>query len=249
MKYLFGKINELPVEKRKPHSMEKFLYAFINKNPIFVDELLPLIENSLENESFQAEVMRAYKNDCMNEKAALLKKIEAKHGDKTEAVIYISQLDLINKRLTITTIQQLIKYLSNYLIEYQGELEILNGYYKNIHTQDGSSYIKKNYTNYKIGSILFSKYESSRRRIEILDQKYSEVVKSEYKKININIEDTDTQFFKYKLVSLNDKIRIINRDYSQAIHDKRMKQYFTISVPQKLLASIEKLIEKKCCPK
>lgn len=111
MKNIFEEINEFSSEKIALFSFGKFCYVFLNKDPIFVKKLLPLIQTSLANESFQADVMRAYTEGCMNEKAAILKEFEAKRDHPNAAKFYGPQLDLVDKRLAIKTIQHLIKYL------------------------------------------------------------------------------------------------------------------------------------------
>ncbi|MGK5024847.1 hypothetical protein [Janthinobacterium sp. RB2R34] len=245
MKIIFEEINELSSEKVALFSLGKFGYVFINKDPIFFNKLRPLIETSLANESFQEDVMRAYTEGCMNEKAAILKEFEAKRDHPTAVMFYALQIEQVDKRLAITTIQHLIDHLKNYLNEYPGTLEILNNSYKYIHGEDGSSYIEENYVNYRIGCILHSKHQSIRGRIEMLDLKYSEVVESEYEKIGIDIKKEDAQFSKYSLVSLNNNIQIFNNKDSQTIRDERIGRHFWIKVPRKLLSSIEILIEKR----
>ncbi|CAB3770406.1 hypothetical protein [Paraburkholderia solisilvae] len=244
MKNIFEEINGLSSEKIEKFSLGKFSYAFLDKDPIFIKKLLPLIETSLANESFQADVMRAYTEGCMNEKAAVLKEFEAKRDHPNAAMFYMPQLDLVDKRLAVKTVQQLIGGLNNYLDEYPGVLEILNNSYKNIHDEDGSSYIRENYVNYRIGCILYSKHQSIKGRTEMLELKYSKVVESEYEKIGIDIGKEDAQFSKYSLVSLNENIQIFNDKDSQTIRDERIGQHFWINVPRKLLTSIEELIEK-----
>ena len=244
MKNIFEEINELSLEKISLFSLGKFCYVFLNKDPIFVKRLLPLIQTSLANESFQAEVMRAYTDGCMNEKAAILKKFEAKRHYPNAAKFYTPQLELVDKRLAIETIQQLIDYLNNYLNEYPGILDILNNSYKHLHDEDGTLYIKENYVNYRIGCILYSKHQSSRGRAEMLELKYSKVVESEYEKVGIDIRKEDAQFSKYSLISLNENIQIFNSKDSQTIRDGRIGRHFWIKVPRKLLTSIEELIEK-----
>ncbi|MBN0423163.1 hypothetical protein JTM55_34415, partial [Pseudomonas aeruginosa] len=74
---------------------------------------------------------------------------------------------------------------------------------------------------------------------------YTDVVRSEYEKLGIDIEKEDLQFSKYKLISLSDNIQIFNDKDSQTIQDSRLDKYFWIKVPRGLLASIESLIEQR----
>ncbi len=74
MNEIFKAIDELNLNKVKWFSFGKFCYAFLNKEPVFINELLPLIESLLEDNGFQMTVMLAY-NDDLKEKEALLKNL------------------------------------------------------------------------------------------------------------------------------------------------------------------------------
>jgi hypothetical protein len=210
MENIFEEIDGLPSEKAERFKLGKFDFAFLDKDPVFIKKLLPLIETSLPNERFQTTVMCAYTENYMNEKAAILKEFGPRRDAPDAVVFYTLQLDLVCKQLAVKTIQQLTDYLKNDLNEYPGRLEILNNFYKSIHGEDGSSYIKGNYVNYRIGRILYSRYQRMRKRIDMLALKYSRLVECEYKKIGIDIRQEDTQFCKYSLVSLNENIQVLN---------------------------------------
>lgn len=244
MDIMFEEINKLPLEKAKSFSFGKFCYVFLSKDPIFIDKFLPFIETSLTEESFQEKVMRTYIKGCMIEKESIQRELESKRGQPNAIMFYKPQLDLIDKRLTVKTIQQLTSYLNNYFNENPGLLEILNNSYKNIHGENGALYIKENYVYYHIGNILYFKYKTTRRRIELLDLKFSKLVESEYKNIGIEIRKEDLQFSKYGLIRLNEKIQIHNNKDSQTIRDERIGKYFWINIPRNLLTSIEELLGK-----
>lgn len=245
MENIFKEINDFSSEKLEHFNLEKFCYVFLSKHSIFINKLIPHIEISLKSSTFQTTVMRTYTDAYLNQKLAIQQGFEAKRSHPSAVLFYMLKLELIEKSLEIKTIQQLIDYLENYLDEFSGTLEILNNFYKSIHGEDGSDYIKVNYLNYYIGNILYSKYQSKKRRIDMLDLKYSKVVKTEYEKIDIDISQEDVQFSKYSLISMSKNIQIFNDKDSQTISDDRLDKYFWIAIPRRLLTSIEELIKNK----
>lgn len=242
MENIFKEISELPLVDT---NFGKFCYAFVKKDSIFISKLSPLLKIELTNENLQIKVMSAYTDGYIKCKAAILREFEDRRSQPNADLFYKPQLELIENQLKIKTYKQLISYLEQDLIENPGTLVILNNYYKYINGEDGSTYIKENYVDYKIGNILYSKYQSIKERIEMLNLKYSGVVKHEYEKISIDINKEDVQFSKYSLISLNDNIEIFNDKDSQTIRDNRIGKHFWIKVPRKLLTSIEELIIKK----
>jgi hypothetical protein len=78
--------------------------------------------------------------------------------------------------------------------------------------------------------------------MEFIKYKYSHQLINEYAKIDINLQKADPEFHNYKLLSLNEHIRIMNDKDSQTLVDERIGKYFWIKVPRKLLFSIEQLI-------
>jgi len=245
MENIFKEINDFSSEELEQFSLGKFCYIFLSKHSIFIDKLIAHIEISLKSESFQAIVMRTYTDAYTKQKVAIQQEFEARRSHPSAALFYMPQLELVEKRLAVKTIQQLIDYLENDFNEYPGTLEILNNFYKSIHGEDGTDYIKDNYINYYIGNILYSKYLSIKGRIDMLDLKYSKIVKAEYEKIGIDINQEDAQFSKYNLISMNKNIQILNDKDSQTIRDDRIGKHFWIDIPRKLLTSIEELIKNK----
>jgi hypothetical protein len=74
---------------------------------------------------------------------------------------------------------------------------------------------------------------------------YSSAIYEEYKKIDVDLKNTDNQFSKYSLLSLNNNISILNDKDSQTILDKRIQKFFWINIPRKLLSTVELMIKEK----
>jgi hypothetical protein len=241
----FEEINKLTLEKSGSCMLERFCLAFLEKDPIITQKIIPHIEKSVGCQVFYSKVMRIYTENNENEKKRILREIEERSSNPSTIAFYAPQLDLVDKKLTIRTYQDLLEHIENNINEFPGTLEILNNSFRYIHGNDDHEYIRSNYANYYIGSILYSKYEALRRRMEVLDLKYSSVVINEYSKIGIDIKDEDLQFLKYNLLKLNSNITINNDKDSQTIKDSRIDKYFWIGVPRRLLSTIEDLISNK----
>lgn len=220
MKNIFEEIDGMRLEEDWRPIFGKFCDAFIGEKSIVVEKLFPLIDASSSNEKFQSDVMQAYTNECINEKQAIEEELDARRDHPDASIFYQPQLDLVNKKLAIKTFRQLIDSLGGHLDEYPGLLEVLNNSYTSIHRADGTEYIKNNYVKYSIGYILYRKYQSTKSRAEMLNIKYSEIVRSEYEKVGVDIEKEDSQFSKYKLISLGESIEIFNNKDSQTIKDE-----------------------------
>ncbi|WP_047392323.1 hypothetical protein [Chitinibacter sp. ZOR0017] len=242
---LFEEINKLTLEKSEFCTHGKFCRAFLEKNPVITQKIIPYIETSSNCKSFHSKVMRIYTENHENEKRAILRKIEERSYNPGAIAFYAPLLEEANRKLTIKTYHELLSHIEENINEFPGILEILNNSFRQIHGNDDQEYIRRNYASYYIGSILYSKHELLRGRMEVLDLKYSSVVQDEYSKIGIDLKKEDAQFSKYSLLNLNSNISIYNNKDSQTIKDCRIDKYFWIDVPRKLLFTIEDLIKNK----
>ena len=215
MEKIFKEIDEMLFHEDEQSTFGKFCDAFLGEKPVVVERLFPLIDASFANESFQSSVMRVYTNECTNEKQAILKELDARREHPDALVFYTPQIESVNKKLAIKTFKQLIDSLGCYPDDYPGSLEILSDAYRYIHKLDGSKYIRENYVNYSIGQLLYRKHQSINSRADMLNMKYSEMVRVEYQKIGVDIEKVDPQFSKYKLIRADSNPKCNTRGFSE----------------------------------
>lgn len=245
MNNFFDEINNLALEKSEFCMLGRFCRAFLEKDPIITQKIFPHIGESARCQIFQSKVMRIYTENYENEKKRLLREIEDRSSNPSAVAFYAPQLELVNKKLTVTTYQGLLEDIENSIIEFPDTLEIYNNAFRNIHGIYDKDYIRSNYWNYYVSSLLYSKNEALRGRMELLNLKYSSIVVDEYLKIGIDIKNEDLQFSKYSLLKLNSNISIYNDKDSQTIKDSRIDKYFWIDAPRKMLSTIEDLIDKE----
>jgi len=242
----FKKIDSLALEKSELCMLGTFARAFLERAPVITEELFPNIESSFDCHNFQSMVMGIYTKKYENERLRVIQEMEERASHPNAAEFYTPLLDMANRKLEIKTFPKLLDSIEFELNEFPGIMEIYENSYRHIHNgESGETYILDNYKHYYIGSLLYENYKILIGKQNVLDHKYSSLVHYEYKNIGIDLFDIDAQFSKYKLLSINDNIQIINDKDSQTICDNRIGKYFWISIPRKLLFSIEDLIDKK----
>ncbi|MCA6960993.1 MULTISPECIES: hypothetical protein [Pectobacterium] len=152
----------------------------------------------------------------------------------------ISEFNKIhNQEISFKCLSKMIKHD----IKTTNVIGMLNNSYKLTHGNDGSLYLAKNYELFFISSILFDSYIHNIKTYNIITRKSSKRLQEIYKEIDINLNNYDTQFLKYNLLSLNENIIIINNTANHALKDHRLRYYLHISIPTRILSSIEELIK------
>lgn len=242
MEVLFKRLDNLDISKSECCMSGRFIRAFLERSLFITDELLPSIESSFDCSSFRAKVMKLYTSKYESEKQYYQDKVQDLGGTLDAIKFYKPLIDRAEDRLKITDFYELIKSIENEYIEYTGFEEIYNNTYKNIHGEEDKSYISNNYKFLVIGGLLYDHYKSIKGRCDMLNMVYSSYVHKEYQDIGIDINETDNQFLKYNLLSLNEHIEILNDKDSRTIRDKRINKYFWIPVTKKLLSSFENFV-------
>lgn len=240
---IFEKVDGLNLEKSEPCMLSPFCSAFIEKNPVMTNELFPVIESLLNDSKFQSKIMELYTRSLINERKQTLNEMEDRKLDPNVISFYSPILESINEKLKIQTFEVLLDAVEK-RANQSYNIEIYNNCYTNIHGTDGVSYIVDNYKYYNLGSLLFNEFKSIKSRTEMLGNIYSQEVLYEYKKIDVDLDEIDQQFIKYKLLSLDDNMSLISDKDNQIIQDNRLEKYFWVSVPRKLLSTIIQLKEK-----
>lgn len=142
-----------------------------------------------------------------------------------------------NTKINYHDLSKVINYNLNHMFD------ILSNSYKNVHGSQDDTYITSNYKYYYIGSLLFDVYMVKQAASNTINMQLAGVIEEKYKNIDIDLNRVDSQFRKYKLLSLNKNIVIRNSKNSQTIKDNRLCVHFWIPVPRKLLFSFQELIQ------
>ena len=234
------------IEKTHPidefSSFSSLSKAYAEKSNTFTQDLTPTLEKCLVHEGFQAKVMYIYTRNYKHEKNQIENELIIKGGSPAAKNIYAAKLEMVNKKLGVNSFQELLISIEKEITEFPGYVEIYVNLYNNFHNNDGNNYIRNNFKYFYVADLLYQDYKKDINKQEILCFKYSSVVKQEYQNIGIDIENTDTQFKKYNLLSLNSYFEIANYKDSQTVYDSRVRKHFYIKVPRKLLFAIKTLL-------
>jgi hypothetical protein len=144
MNNFFDEISSLTLEKSKLCMLGRFCRAFLEKDPIITQKIIPHIEKSVGCQVFYSKVMRIYTENNENEKKRILREIEERSSNPSTIAFYAPQLELVDKKLTIRTYQDLLEHIENNINEFPGTLEILNNSFRNIHGNDDHEGTSKN---------------------------------------------------------------------------------------------------------
>ena len=244
MDEIFKKIDTLSLEKSEPSMLGRFTRAFLEADNTITKELFSKIDEFFNTNSFQSQVISIYTKGLENEKSYLEQTLKEKSAIPHSQQFYKPMIDLVTEKLKIKNFSDLMDFISNDLKNNPGTLEVLNNTYRHTHRTSGEHYIKEYYKYYYLGGLLYDDYLNKKGKIEFINYKYANLLINEYSQINIDLQKTDTEFDSYKLLSLNEHIRIRNDKDSQTLVDNRIGKYFWIKVPRKLLFTIEQLINE-----
>lgn len=248
MNALFEKIDNLSLEKSRDCNLERFVRAFLERSELIEKQLLPSLKKEFDCIKFQSKVMLLHSRKWKIELKSLQDTIIAKGKIPNTIKFYKPMFDIALEQLKIKKFEDLILLAKQDLSSYD-YLDLYSTEYKNIHGNEDNHYIAENYIYFFIGRILYDNYRNLKSKKEKYITDYSATVYEEYSKIDIDLKSIDNQFAKYKLLSLNDDIDILNDKDSQTISDRRIQKFFWITIPRKLLTTIELLIKKEIIEK
>lgn len=248
MDTLFEKIDNLNLVKSECCSFEWFVRAFLERSELIEKQLLPSLKKEFDCVSFQSKVMLLHSRKWKIALESVRDIVTAKSNIPSAIVFHKPELDRALEQLQIKKFDTLINNIRKELDEFEF-LDWYSNEYKYIHGTEDRLYIADNYIYLFIGRILYDNYRNLKSKKEKYITDYSATVYEEYSKIDIDLKSIDNQFAKYKLLSLNDDIDILNDKDSQTISDRRIQKFFWITVPRKLLTTIELLIKKEMIEK
>lgn len=248
MDVLFKEIDNLSLEKSKGCNFERFVRAFLERSELIEKQLLPSLKKEFDCINFQSKVMLLHSRKWKTVLESVQDTLTAKSNIPSAIAFHKPEIDGALEQLKIKKFDTLINTLRKELDEFE-LLDLYSNEYRYIHGAEDRLYIADNYIYFFIGRILYDNYSNLKSKKGMYITDYSAAVYEEYSKIDIDLKSIDSQFAKYKLLSLNDDIDILNDKDSQTISDRRIQKFFWITIPRKLLTTIEMLIKKEMIEK
>lgn len=202
---------------------------FVENDETLIKKILPDFVEYLKDKAHQNFLLSIKKENIKKELNVLYQNLEKYPGPFYERLIEHKE-----KELSILSISSLKHASSSIFDEFLSENENIR---INQNTLTSDNYF---YTNAL--DILYKKFNSDRAA----NKKYKKANKDNlykyYKSLDINLKETDPQFNKYDLLSINSSDEIISGLPSR-VFDKKNNVQFMIDIPEHLLNIFKSLID------
>lgn len=218
----------------------KFSFLFQTKDPIIINILFPEIEDLLTSEKFIIVFVKKFHDCAKRSRDRLLEDARASEESGHDSRFYMMQIPAEDRKLEVNSLDSYTSYLDEISSEPDGIVSLIVDSYNCLNSvSDGEQYVRDNFALYMTGSFLYDYYLQERALFDRFDIDYSTNLEALYKANDINLRESDNQFYKYKLLSKNEHITINNFHDSQTLSDKRIKgKYLWINVPRDLLSNL-----------
>lgn len=220
-----------------------FKVLFLKRSPLITAEVFPALLKHLKYPEFQQKIIDQHQKVHDLERQRLRTEASKCEAAGHDPLFYTAQLPRVEKMLAIDSLDSYLNFLRDPKEGHPTIIEFLATEYAYLNDgSDGMSYVTEHYPLYSIGCLLYERYKAKISVFERFDSPGASALSALYRKHGIDLEATDPQFRKYRLLSLSDDVSICNHKESQTIVDTRIGQYFWLHVPQELLAAIEAAI-------
>lgn len=250
---IFAKVRVLDVARSRTQILDDvhiFQALFLRHASLIVDELFPLLQDSLNDPAFEEKFLMQYKNEAKDKLAELNADIQKCLARGVDAGFYMNQMPYYERITAIESLDHYLKALHDPAEGYKSNIDMMSrAYIFQNDGREGGEYVKEYYPLYRMGLFLYDSYVKKSIQCQDFEDKGKEELVSLYKeKLGIDLTSTDPQFLKYGLLSLGNDMTIHNNKESQALLDSRVGLYFSIRVPFELLKAIEHAIGQNWIP-
>jgi hypothetical protein len=240
---LFAQISEQDAVRTEHREISPFTFSLLKKTPLIVDKIFPQLEDLLTSQDFKREFLDKFRKKSELKRNRLIAQARNCELSGADPRFYTLQLPLEDRRMSIDSMASYLAYLNDPSVGHEGIIDILVSRYKYINGDNGGgNYVRGNYHLYDIGSFLYDEFIQIENLFSKFDNATASELASLYRDHGIDLSLVDRQFDKYKLLSINNNIRINNYHDSQNLVDDRIKRYLWIDVPRELLSALESTI-------
>lgn len=206
----------------------KFLHSiFMKKDSRLIDIVLPDIALKIDDKKFQEKVVALTKKEYEREILTLTG--HKRYDPVKEAILKATQ-----KKLEDISFQ-------NIRVDYQA---LFQSSFRAIGVQkDDLDFFEERYANFRVAELFYDDYKrKNSSRFEV--PKNNQLLKI-YRDHDIDLESSDEQYCKYKLLSIDENFVIINGSIPK-VFDKRLSEHLIINeIPSEVLTILSNLLESK----
>jgi len=220
-------------------NQSKIACLFTKKEHLFSSTNINKIRTFFADEKFKKTVYRAYLENVQTEESSLKKQIDDSIKNGRNHSIELYKLERCKNDYNIKNFEELINSYKESITD--DALQYFRSMGSAHLEKDSDNYLKQNYDYYQIICILYENHINKTSRIRYLNQDTAKKIKEIYELHDIDLEKTDQQFRKYKLLSKNEHIGMSYDKYAQGLVDDRLRMFFWIHVPEHLAKAIDQL--------
>jgi len=210
---------------------------FIEKNKIMIEELIPEIQNLLDNESFQNWIVQLEKNKAKEELKAIINKLNTTSYNEEEKQNAL--------RFSTPQIKRYIDKIKNLDFEkFVSDCEELFSSISNIY-QDDLEFYREYYIYSYVAEILFEDYKRDKAKKNRFNIPENNSLEKLYQENGIDLNSIDTQYRKYKLLTIDSNFEISISNIPK-VYDKRLNVYLYVKeIQEDFLQLLKELQEQK----
>ena len=211
-----------------------FSGKFLKKDSRLTDFVLPEISRMMEDEDFKSRVVGLTKEKYKRERLALLDRKRSLKEHGVHDPINAAKLELIERDIDQISFQRIIDGYNN----------IFQSVWRDIVTiQADLEFFEKSHASFCMAELLYEDYKIRiDARFEVPEN--NRLLKL-YQDFGLNLEKSDEQYSKYKLLSIDENFEIKEGNIPK-VFDKRLSTHLIINeLPSEVLAILNQLMESK----
>lgn len=230
-------------------SFSRFAHAFYGSPDIVEGELIPELVRLSSQSAFKLDVYDLFKDAALGEQRKNEEELAQSPSDAIAKLRYSVSGESLLPKLAVSNFEEVLAFYDAELVRYPDTVMVYDIAYRHVNGVSNIEFVEKTYPWYCVGEFLYSRRKFGAKRREFLEQAVSKQVAEEYAAIGIDLAASDSQFSKYRILSLASDHEIRNDKDSQTIVDKRIQKNFSVNVPRRLLFALEDLRGNGCYTK
>ena len=206
---------------------------FIEKNKLMIKELIPKIQNLVDDKSFQSWIVQLEKNKAKEELKVIKNKLETTNYNKEEKAhairFYKPQIERCRDLAENLNFE---KFISNCEELFNSLLYI---------DKNDLEFYQKYHIYSCVAKILFEDYKRDKTIKNRFNIPRNNPLEKLYQENGINLNNIDIQYYKYKLFTIDNNFEISVSSISK-VYDKRFNIYLVVKeIQEKFLQLLKEL--------
>lgn len=226
------------------YSFSRFARAFYGAPDVVESELIPELVRLSSQSAFKLNVYDFFKDAALGEQRKNEEGLAQNPSDAVAKLRYSLSAESLLPKLAVSNFEEVLAFYDAELVQYSDTVMIYDIAYRHVNGVSNIEFVERTYSWYRVGEFLYARRKFGADRRRFLEQAVSKQVAEEYAAIGIDLAASDTQFSKYRILSLDSDHKINNDKDGQTIVDGRIQKHFWLNVPRRLLFALEEMREK-----